>query len=112
KPSDFVFEGRRGQLNILSYTFRRIVEKLGFNKGIDDPRLKVCFHTCRHSYASWMVDQGQDLYTVQKLLGHKTNVMTQRYAHLSENKLRDAANALSKSLVSRAPNIQVVNSKQ
>lgn len=111
KPSDFVFEGRRGQLNILSYTFRRTVEELGLNKGIDDQRLKVCFHTCRHSYASWMVEQGQDLYTVQKLLGHKTNVMTQRYAHLSENKLRDAAKALSKSLEMQTPNVQVVNLK-
>jgi site-specific recombinase XerD len=41
-----------------------------------------------------MVEQGQYLYTVQKLLGHKTNVMTQPYAHLAENKLRDAAKAL------------------
>lgn len=109
KPSDLVFEGRNGQLNLLSNTFRRIVEELDLNKGIDDHRLRVCFHTCRHSYASWMVEQGQDLYTVQKLLGHKTNVMTQRYAHLSENKLRDAANALSKSLEPQTTNIQVVN---
>lgn len=42
-----------------------------------------------------MIEQGQELYTVQKLLGRKTNVMTQRYAHLAENKLmRDAAKAL------------------
>ncbi len=47
-------------------------------------------------YASWMIEQGADLYTVQKLLGHKTNIMTQRYAHLSENKLKDAVKALGK----------------
>ena len=41
-----------------------------------------------------MIEQGADLYTVQKLLGHKTNVMTQRYAHMSENRLKDAAKAL------------------
>lgn len=41
-----------------------------------------------------MIENGADLYTVQKLLGHKTNVMTQRYAHLSENRLREAAKAL------------------
>lgn len=41
-----------------------------------------------------MIEQGADRHTVQKLLGHKTNVMTQRYAHLSENRLRDAARAL------------------
>ena len=102
KPSDFVFEGRNGQLNILSYTFRRTVDELELNNGIEDPRLKICFHSCRHTYASWMVEQGQDLYTVQKLLGHKTNVMTQRYAHLSENKLKDAAMSLGQSLT---PNV-------
>lgn len=64
------------------------------NEGIDDPRLEICFHSCRHSYASWMIENGADLYTVQKLLGHKTNVMTQRYAHLSENRLSEAAKAL------------------
>ncbi len=66
-PSEYVFTGRKGRLNIMSYTFKRTVEELEFNKGIDDPRQKVCFHSCRHSYASWLVEQGQDLYTVQRL---------------------------------------------
>ena len=43
-----------------------------------------------------MIEQGADLYTVQKLLGHKTNVMTQRYAHMSEGRLKDAAKTLGK----------------
>ena len=98
KPSEYVFTGRKGRLNILSYTFKRTVEELELNKGIDDPRQKVCFHTCRHSYASWLVEQGQDLYTVQRLLGHKTNVMTQRYSHISENKFKEAAGALSRAI--------------
>jgi len=95
KPSDCIFEKRGGgKMDRISHSFFRTVDELGFNKGIDDPRLHVCFHTCRHSYASWLIEQGTDLYTVQKLLGHKTNVMTQRYAHLSENRLKDAAKAL------------------
>jgi len=98
KPSDYVFHGRNGKLDRISVTFSRTVDELKLNDGINDPRLKICFHSCRHSYASWMIEQGQDLYTVQKLLGHKTNVMTQRYAHMAENKLRDAARALSQAL--------------
>jgi integrase len=93
-PSDYVFQGRNGKLDRMSPTFARAVDELKLNDGIEDPRLQICFHSCRHSYASWMIEQGADLYTVQKLLGHKTNVMTQRYAHLSENRLRDAAAAL------------------
>lgn len=96
KPSDYVFSGRKGLLDRISITFKRTIDELKLNDGIDDPRLKICFHSCRHSYASWMIDEGADLYTVQKLLGHKTNVMTQRYAHLSENRLKDAAKALGK----------------
>ena len=99
KPKDFVFQNRKGgKIDILSHTFSRTVDELKLNEGIDDPRLRVFFHTCRHSYAAWMIEEGADLYTVQKLLGHKTNVMTQRYAHMSENRLRDATKALSLAL--------------
>ena len=98
KPADYIFPGRKGRMKRISPTFFRVVEDLELNKGIDDPRLQVCFHSCRHSYASWLIEQGNDLYTVQKLLGHKTIQMTARYSHLSENKLRDAAMTLSQAL--------------
>lgn len=112
KPSDFVFPrpfskgisedakdiSKDLKMTKISHTFFRTVDELGMNNGIDDPRLKVCFHSCRHSYASWLIEEGVDLFTVQKLLGHKTNVMTQRYAHLSENKLRGATQVLSVAL--------------
>ncbi|MHB8111694.1 MAG: tyrosine-type recombinase/integrase [Syntrophorhabdaceae bacterium] len=98
KPSDYVFSGRKGLLDRISITFKRTINELKFNEGIDDPRLQICFHSCRHSYASWMIEEGADLYTVQKLLGHKTNVMTQRYGHMSESRLKGAAKALSLAL--------------
>ena len=107
KPSEYIFQKREEKkpdqvsqkrigrkLDKISHTFFRVVDDLKLNDGVDDPRLQICFHSCRHSYASWMIEQGADLYTVQKLLGHKTNVMTQRYAHLSENRLKDAVKAL------------------
>ena len=96
--SDLVFPGRKGQMERISQTFWRTVEELGFNKGVTDPRLKVTFHSCRHTYASWLVEAGQDLYVVQKLLGHKTNQMTMRYSHVGENQFRSAVNALEKNL--------------
>jgi len=96
--SDYVFSGRKGKLNICSYTFKRTIDDLGFNKGITDPRLKVSFNTCRHTYASWLVEAGQDLYIVQKLLGHKTNQMTMRYSHVGENQFRAAVNSLERAM--------------
>ena len=34
------------------------------------------------------------MYKVQRLLGHKTNLMTQRYAHHSPESLREGVNVL------------------
>jgi integrase len=45
------------------------------------------FHDLRHSFASKLVQAGVDLFTVQKLLGHATPTMTQRYSHLADEHL-------------------------
>lgn len=46
-------------------------------------------HDLRHTYASWYVQRGGDLYRLQKILGHKSPAMTQRYAHLRVDDLRE-----------------------
>lgn len=58
--------------------------------GIPDFR----FHDMRHTFATRLVQRGVDLYKVQRLLGHKTGTMTQRYAHHSPESLRDGVNVL------------------
>jgi integrase len=52
------------------------------------------FHDLRHTCATRMVQAGVDLYKVQRLLGHKSPVMTQRYAHHYPESLRDGVDAL------------------
>lgn len=48
------------------------------------------FHDLRHSAASEMINAGVDLYTVGGVLGHKSAVSTARYAHLAQERLREA----------------------
>ena len=49
-------------------------------------------HGLRHTYASMLASSGKvDLYTLQKLLTHKSPVMTQRYAHLRDETLKNAS---------------------
>jgi integrase len=51
---------------------------------------KFRFHDLRHTYASHFVMKGGDLFTLQKILGHSSVQMTQRYAHLSHEYLDQA----------------------
>ncbi len=52
------------------------------------------FHDLRHTCATRMVQAGVDLYKVQRLLGYKSPIMTQRYAHHCPESLGDGVEAL------------------
>jgi integrase len=67
----------------LHFPWFRIRERAG----LFDIRL----HDLRHSFASFLVNQGVSLYVVQGLLGHTQARTTQRYAHLASDTLSDAA---------------------
>jgi integrase len=50
----------------------------------------IGWHVLRHSFASHLVMRGVALAIVQKLMGHSSIVVTQRYAHLAPQVVRDA----------------------
>lgn len=67
---------------------------------LDDVRL----HDLRHSFASFLVNQGVSLYVVQGLLGHTQPRTTQRYAHLAQDTLLEAAEVVGRVVIrSEAP---------
>lgn len=53
------------------------------------------FHDLRHDFCSRLVQRGADLYSVAGLAGHKDIKTTQRYAHLSPEKLRSTIQILN-----------------
>jgi integrase len=65
---------------------------------------EVRMHDLRHSFASFLVNNGRSLYEVQKILGHTQIKTTQRYAHLANDTLLDAANQVAKLVPLVMPN--------
>ncbi len=97
--NDLVFPGRGGvKIQAKSAAFQRAVERLGLNMGVSDDRQKVVFHTLRHTFASWMVQAGVDLYRVKELMGHSDFKMTSRYAHLAPDSLQAAVKTFEASM--------------
>ena len=86
--ADFVFprkaEGQRANMN---HQIKGIKKRAGLPKDFRP------LHGLRHHYASMLASSGKvDLYVLQKLLTHKSPIMTQRYAHLRDEALKKASN--------------------
>jgi integrase len=97
--SPYVFPGRYGgQRTDVKKAVNRIKKRAGLPKDFRP------LHGLRHVYASMLASSGKvDMYTLQKLLTHKSPQMTQRYAHLRDEALRRAAD-LAGELIQEAVN--------
>lgn len=69
---------------------KKIKEKIGLPKNFRP------LYMLRHNYASLLASHGVDMYTIQKLLTHNSPDMTQRYAHLSDKRLKNGSKIVSK----------------
>lgn len=73
------------------------LDSLHFTQNVFRPTCKeagvqeVRFHDLRHTFASHFVMNGGDLYILQKILGHHSVTMTEKYAHLSPDYLQEAS---------------------
>jgi integrase len=89
RPDGRVFVTGRGnplRVRYLARTFTKARNRAGL--------MDFRFHDLRHTFASRLVQKGIDLYKVQRLLGHKTGLMTQRYAHHCPESLREGVRVL------------------
>jgi integrase len=94
-PYVFPVPATRGPTPSLYVPLHRIRTRAGL------PDLRL--HDLRHSFASFLVNNGVSLYIVQGLLGHAHARFTQRYAHLTADTLIEAAETVSGALAGLSP---------
>jgi len=88
EPDALVFPGDGGaRLGSIKKAWRAVLK----SAAIDGFRV----HDLRHSFASRVKRGGADLYVLQRLLGHSSPLMTQRYAHLQPDDLRAAVERIA-----------------
>jgi integrase len=86
--SEWVFPGTKEENPVTLYSvWPRLMKRAGIKN------LRI--HDLRHSHASIGVAEGYSLPVLGKLLGHSQMTTTERYAHLSDNPLREAAKLIS-----------------
>lgn len=91
-PGDLVFPGRGGQAIHHSHWgashYKPALERAGI------PR-SMTFHDLRHSFASWLLNSGHDMYAVSAAMGHESvNTTTNLYGHIAPDRFRATAAAM------------------
>ena len=86
-PTETVFYGIR-YTESTSY----ILENWCIQAGITNKH--ITFHSSRHTFAVMMLDLGVDIFTLSKLLGHKSIKSTQVYAKILDKKKIEAVNLI------------------
>lgn len=83
-----LFLGQRGSLN--PRAVEKLVRKYAHRAGLE----AFSPHSLRHSFAKSLLDAGEDLVTVQTLLGHERLDTTARYTHPGARDLEEAVGRL------------------
>ena len=85
KNSEYLFLNKNGGCLTergVRYILDQIIKQTSINKNISP-------HMIRHSFATHLLNEGCELTTVQKLLGHESIKATQIYTHVTTDRLRE-----------------------
>jgi len=82
--SDTIFLNRNGH-QLSRFMVFTIIKQLAIKSNI---KKNISPHTLRHSFATHLIQNGADLRTIQKLLGHENIITTEIYTHLDTKHLK------------------------
>ncbi|MGR4863068.1 tyrosine-type recombinase/integrase [Caulobacter sp. LARHSG274] len=85
----YVMPGRNGLGHVVD--LQAVWERVRKAAGLEDTRL----HDLRHSFASFGAVSGDSLLIIGALLGHRSSKTTERYAHLTNQPVKHAAERIS-----------------
>jgi integrase/recombinase XerD len=89
KETDFLFEGWKGAMS--PRNIQKIVSSAVKKAGINKP---AHVHTLRHSFATHLLESGENIRKIQLLLGHSQLSTTQLYLDVSPEELKKVKNPL------------------
>mgnify|MGYP002761411260 CR=1 FL=1 len=89
QDSEYVFPGRTGRMS--TRNVQRIVKRAAEESSVEKD---ITPHTLRHSYATHLLEDGNDLRLIQELLGHNNLQTTEIYTHISNEAKKDVDNPL------------------
>lgn len=78
-------KGNRLAIRTMEDNFKKLTKRVEFTVPF-----KVTCHTLRHTFASHLNDNGEDILVIQSLLGHASPRSTRIYIHPSEERVREA----------------------
>lgn len=84
KPKVYLFEGQTPGKFMNSRSIQHAVKMVYEKAGLSHKERKV--HALRHSFATHMLDNGVDIFTIKELLGHSKIETTMVYLHLQTSK--------------------------
>ena len=92
---DYVFPGKDGKpFKDVKRSFQIALKDAEIEQN-NDRRIKIVFHTLRHTCVSLLTERGADTTMVKNYVAHASEEMTERYTHLTEEYARKTADFLN-----------------